>query len=207
MSDEKWQTLRSQDISGRNSRGGTSRNLAKFRDVHACFGNSRPEKFGRSCHEKLPHGKLAQKFQIRNVDGKLSPDPDMSPNFGEHFRQIPTCYTKFRRTLSPDPDMSQNPGQDPGGPPHPEFRPGGVPGPESRPRGGTPPGIGIPEFRTFPCRICKSGTKFRLGFRVHISVRKCVTGIFVDNFRQSLQNLLRKFAIRKFRVAKFCDMS
>ena len=150
MSDEKWQTLRSQDISGRNSRGGTSRNLAKFRDVHACFGNSRPEKFGRSCHEKLPHGKLAQKFQIRNVDGKLSPDPDMSPNFGEHFRQIPTCYTKFRRTLSPDPDMSQNPGQDPGGPPPPGIptrggpRPGiptqgGVPPPEPRNRGGYPP--------------------------------------------------------------------
>ena len=74
-------------------------------------------------------------------------------------------------------------------------------------RGGYPPLPGIPEFRTFPCRICKSWTKFRLGFRVHISVRKCVTGIFVDNFRQSLQNLLRKFAIRKFRVAKFCDMS
>ena len=155
MSDEKWQTLRSQDISGRNSRGGMSRNLAKFRDVHACFGNSRPEKFGRSCHEKLPHGKLAQKFQIRNVDGKLSPDPDMSPNFGEHFRQIPTCYTKFRRTLSPDPDMSQNPGQDPGGHPHPEFRPGGVPGPESRPRGGYPPGT--PKQGGYPPRNPETG--------------------------------------------------
>jgi hypothetical protein len=95
----------SQDISDKKFPRGHVTKSRKVSGYAYLFRKFSPEKFGRSCYTKLPSGKVWQKFQIRNVDGKLSPDPDMSRSFGEHFRQIPTCYTKFRRTLSPDPDM------------------------------------------------------------------------------------------------------